>query len=227
MTMSLFDEVSLRTLEIEDIITVLKRMKKDVENNHAEDELLIHHQTASKMLSNLGVSLHSVEGEGARGRILAYMLKRVGEPLDGNTLRSVAGISEWPRRIRELRVEHGWKIKTQKTGRSDLPSGVYLLESGEQDEPHDRGISDQVRLAVLQRDQFRCQHSGCNWSLEDRTHGDPRYTIELHHVHEIADGGNNDAVNLVAVCNVHHKAIHSRCPAALAWLREWLIEQRE
>ncbi|MBO9428782.1 HNH endonuclease signature motif containing protein [Sulfitobacter sp. R18_1] len=220
-TGSLFGEDNLTKHHIEDIIRVLKRMSNKVDKGDLDADLLPDHQHATKLLSSLGMSLNGIDDKDARGRILSYFLQRIGQPIEGEALRTIAGISEWPRRIRELRVELGWKIKTQKTGRPDLPAGVYVLESAEQDEPHDRGISDQVRLEVLQRDQSRCQHPGCNWSTADRSEGDPRFTIELHHIHEIADGGSNEVENLISVCNVHHKAIHSRNPATLAWLREW------
>jgi 5-methylcytosine-specific restriction endonuclease McrA len=51
----------------------------------------------------------------ARDRLLAYFKAYPGIVLSGEELSVVAGISEWARRVRELRVELGWKIVTGVT----------------------------------------------------------------------------------------------------------------
>lgn len=68
---------------------------------------------ANYHLRDLGSSLIKDEQvESARDRILAYLRKYPGEVIHGDELMVVAGISEYARRIRELRVEHGWPIFT-------------------------------------------------------------------------------------------------------------------
>jgi biotin operon repressor len=52
----------------------------------------------------------SGRGQGARRRILAYLLEHVGEDVSGEQLAAVSGIQEWARRVRELRVEQGYNI---------------------------------------------------------------------------------------------------------------------
>jgi len=74
----------------------------------------------------------------AQERILAYMRLRLGEVVDKDELSGVAAIHEWPRRVRELRVEHGWPIASNET-REDLRPGEYVLE---QDEPNAELASD-------------------------------------------------------------------------------------
>jgi biotin operon repressor len=44
-------------------------------------------------------------GPGAKTRIRRYLEERVGEVVYGEELAAVAGISEWARRVRELREE--------------------------------------------------------------------------------------------------------------------------
>ena len=56
----------------------------------------------------------------ARNRILAYFLAYPRTILDEKELALVAGISEWARRVRELRIEHGWKIITGMTAKQML-----------------------------------------------------------------------------------------------------------
>lgn len=52
----------------------------------------------------------AIPGQGARRRILAYLLEHVGEDVSGEQLAAVSGIQEWARRVRELRVEEGYDV---------------------------------------------------------------------------------------------------------------------
>lgn len=68
---------------------------------------------AVHLFQKLGISLIDPSNRhSARFRILAYMKKYVGIVLSGEELSIVAGISEYARRVRELRVEYGWPILT-------------------------------------------------------------------------------------------------------------------
>ena len=67
-----------------------------------------------------------MSGTGARDKLRTYFLAHLGEVLDSDTLREVAGISEWARRVRELRNEEGYQILTHND-RSDLKPGQYVL----------------------------------------------------------------------------------------------------
>ncbi len=64
----------------------------------------------------------NVHGRPASGqdRVLQYLLRRVGKPVPRSELARVAGIAEWARRVRELRVEHGWPIVALQGGRAYL-----------------------------------------------------------------------------------------------------------
>jgi hypothetical protein len=66
---------------------------------------------AFRKLRDLGSSLlPTSEAGSARDRILAYLLKYPYQIVDGDELAVISGISEWARRVRELRVEFGWWI---------------------------------------------------------------------------------------------------------------------
>lgn len=66
---------------------------------------------AHRALSALGRdSLPAAYGTSARSRILAYLRAHTGQIVDSEELMIVGGISEYARRIRELRVEYGWPI---------------------------------------------------------------------------------------------------------------------
>lgn len=108
---------------------------------------------ANCLLRELGGSLIVADTRlSARDRILAYLRKHIGQVIDGDELMVVAGISEYARRIRELRVEHGWSILSGNTARDmreragidlselpceDLPPQMrpdqYLLQEDRQD----------------------------------------------------------------------------------------------
>ena len=62
-------------------------------------------------LRDLGSSLVDEEGaQSAKERILRYMLAYPMTPIDGDELMVVSGIGEWARRLRELRVQSGWRV---------------------------------------------------------------------------------------------------------------------
>lgn len=81
---------------------------------------------ASRVAHRLGLP------RGAKPRILFYLRSRVGVTVDKEELSGVSGIYEWARRVRELRVEDGWRISSDKT-RDDLRPGQYVLESTDPD----------------------------------------------------------------------------------------------
>jgi hypothetical protein len=51
------------------------------------------------------------EKSGARERLRKHFLLNIGRVMDSDELRAAAGnISEWARRVRELRTEEGFRI---------------------------------------------------------------------------------------------------------------------
>jgi hypothetical protein len=140
-------------------------------------------------------------------KIIEYFRKNVGEEITGEELKYLAkDKKEWARRVRELRTEQGWPIVTKNSGRQELAIGVYVLEEDRQTYEHDRHIPDPVRVAVLQRDGFKCVR--CGWNRSMLSPDDPRKMLELHHVRHHKDKGKNTAENLITLCNVHHDEEH-------------------
>ena len=140
-------------------------------------------------------------------KIIEYFRKNVGEEITGEELKYLAkDKKEWARRVRELRTEQGWPIVTKNSGRDDLAIGVYVLEEDRQTYEHDRTIPDPVRVAVLQRDGFKCVK--CGWNRSMLSPDDPRKFLELHHLRHHKDKGENTVENLITLCNVHHDGEH-------------------
>ena len=78
---------------------------------------------------------------GARARLRAHFLNNVGRVMGSAELREVAGgISEWARRIRELRTEEGYMILTHNDLAS-LKPGQYLLRDPKPQPAFERSIS--------------------------------------------------------------------------------------
>ena len=144
-----------------------------------------------------------------KDKIIEYFRKNVGEEITGEELKYLASDKkEWARRVRELRTEEGWPIATKNSGRVDLAVGVYVLEEDRQAYEHDRHIPDPVRVAVLQRDGFKCVE--CGWTRSMLSRDDPRKMLELHHKQHHKDKGENTVENLITLCNVHHDEMHRR-----------------
>lgn len=62
-------------------------------------------------LRDLGSSLiPKNQAPSARERIIAYLERYPRTVINGDELMVVSGISDWPRRVRELRVQFGWSI---------------------------------------------------------------------------------------------------------------------
>lgn len=66
---------------------------------------------AFESLRGLGKGLIPAElAASARDRILVYLQRYAMQVIEGDELLVVAGIGEWARRVRELRVQFGWSI---------------------------------------------------------------------------------------------------------------------
>lgn len=138
---------------------------------------------------------------GARERLRQYFGDHVGEVLDSDTLRGIAGTSEWARRVRELRDEEGYQILTHHD-RSDLRPGQYVLDSPALQPAYARGISKETRAVVLDRDGFTCQMCG---AVAGEPHQyDPNRRTRLHvgHIVDKSIGGTDDISNLRAICSI-------------------------
>ncbi len=142
------------------------------------------------------------ESTGARSRLRAHFLANLGRVMNADELREVAGgISEWARRVRELRTEEGYLILTHND-RSDLKPGEYLLETAKPEPAFSRNISKETRAFVLDRNGFTCQQCG---AVAGEPHPyDPTRKTRLHigHVIDKSMGGSDDASNLRALCSV-------------------------
>lgn len=143
----------------------------------------------------------SKTGKGARAKLREYFLKHVGKVLKSDELRKVAGVSEWARRVRELRNEEGLNIKTHND-LSELKPGQYKLVDLKPLPSFERGISKEVRAYVLDRNGYTCQMCGAV-AGEPHPYDKSRKTrLHIGHILDKSLGGSDEPNNLKAICSV-------------------------
>lgn len=139
---------------------------------------------------------------GSRAKLRAHFLANLGRIMEGSELRAVAGgISEWARRVRELRNEEGFQILTHHD-RADLKPGEYLLEVAKPQPAFARDVSKETRAFVLDRNGFTCQMCGAV-AGEPHPYDEKRKTrLHIGHVIDKSLGGSDETSNLKAICSV-------------------------
>lgn len=135
-------------------------------------------------------------------RIEALFRSRLGEIVTTKDIEYVAKISSGPRRVREMRTEHGLRIESHKDN-PNLHPGEYLLLDPESIPASERAVDARRRERILERDG----HASVLCGREpDRK---KRIWLEVDHIISLADGGGNDDDNLRTLCKVCHRAKRS------------------
>jgi hypothetical protein len=137
---------------------------------------------------------------GARDRIRDFFIANVGKVLTTQKIRKVGGISEYARRIRELRDEEGFQIKSH-VDRADLKPSEYILETLERKPVISRAISPQLRNEILERNGFTCQLCGAGPGDQDPFNPNRKVRLHVDHVKPISQGGTDDKTNLRVLCS--------------------------
>jgi len=141
------------------------------------------------------------KGQGSRTKLRDYFIENVGIVLDSDTLREIAGTSEWGRRVRELRNEEGMNIVTHND-RSTLKPGEYLLVDLKPVPFFERGISKETRAFVLDRNGFTCQMCGAAAGEPNPYDANRKTRLHIGHIIDKSMGGTDEPGNLRAICSV-------------------------
>jgi hypothetical protein len=162
----------------------------------------------------------------AKERIRQFFLANIGSVVTSIQVRNAAGasVSEWARRVRELREDEGWPILTHNDS-ADLIPGQYLLKEAPPEKSalkFSRPISARLRAEVLDRNGFTCQMCGLSPGEIDPS---TRRKVRLHigHIKDKSLGGKDELTNLRALCstcNQGAKNVTSEKPSAI-----WLLSQ--
>lgn len=143
-----------------------------------------------------------VRRKGARTKLREHFLSNLGRVMDSEELRKVAGnITEWARRVRELRTEEGYKIQTHND-RSDLRSGQYVLNDPKPQPALSRSISKEIRAFVLDRNGFTCQMCGAVAGEQHPYDLTRKTRLHIGHIIDKSQGGTDESTNLRALCSV-------------------------
>lgn len=163
---------------------------------------------------------------GSKERIRQFLLANVGQVVTAIQIRDAAGaeVSEWARRLRELRDEEGWPIRSHNDDAS-LKPGEYILESAppeKKDVAFARGISTKLRAEVLDRNGFTCQMCGLTPGDIDPETG-RKVRLHIGHTVDKSLGGRDELSNLRALCstcNQGAKNVTGEKPTGI-----WLLSQ--
>lgn len=136
----------------------------------------------------------------AKDRIRIFLENNVGKVVTTQQIREVAAISEYARRIRELRDEEGMQIRSH-VDRHDLKPGEYILVSLERTPSIERSISPQLRTDILERNGFTCQQCGAGPGDPDPSNPARKVRLHIDHIIPISQGGTNDRSNLRTLCS--------------------------
>jgi HNH endonuclease len=138
----------------------------------------------------------------ARNLLRAFFIANVGRVIDANELRVASGnISEWARRVRELRDEEGYKILSHND-RSDLKPGQYVLIDVKPQPAVSRDISKETRALILDRNGFTCQMCGAVAGEPHPFEHERKTRLHIGHIVDKTQGGSDDPSNLRALCSV-------------------------
>jgi hypothetical protein len=138
--------------------------------------------------------------KGSKRLVLEFLLENIGIVVEAKEIQSFAGgVSEWARRLRELRNEDGWQILSHKD-RADLKPGQYLLETKKRLPAFKRGISKETRAKVLERNGYTCQMCGVAAGDPDPLSSGRTVRLTMGHIIDKSKGGKDTLGNLRAVC---------------------------
>jgi len=136
----------------------------------------------------------------ARDRIRSFFEANLGKIVHTQQIREVAHISEYARRIRELRDEEGMQIKSH-VDRHDLKPGEYVLESLDRSPVINKGISLQLRNEILERNGYTCQLCGAGPGDIDPFNKNRNIRLHVDHILPKSQGGMEEKDNLRVLCS--------------------------
>ena len=161
----------------------------------------------------------------AKQRLREFFLGHIGEVVTSIQLRDAAGdVSEWARRVRELREDEKWPIITNNDS-DKLKPGEYLLAEAPPTATNitfARNISGRLRAEVLDRNGFTCQMCGLTPGDTDPNTG-RKVRLHIGHIVDKSIGGKVELSNLrtlCSTCNQGAKNVTTVKPPAI-----WLLSQ--
>jgi hypothetical protein len=142
----------------------------------------------------------SVRSRSGRDKLRAFFIANVGRTLTSHQLREVAGISEYARRIRELRDDEGMQIRTHRD-RSSLKPDEYILESLDLVPIANRRIPVHLSEAAFRRDGPRCRICGLGWRDKQSPSRGSGFRLYIDYINPLEEGGLQELENVGVLCS--------------------------
>ena len=139
-------------------------------------------------------------GNAARTKLRNFLKKNVGRVVGAEELQRVAGISEWARRVRELRNQEGLDIQTHND-RADLRPGQYILVGLKPKPSFGHGIPADQRTRILIRNGMTCQLCGIGAGEPYPDEPSKKARLHVDHIIPLSQGGTNMDGNLRSTCS--------------------------
>lgn len=161
--------------------------------------------------------------EGSKAKILNFLLLNKGRIIEAKEIQQASGnVSEWARRVRELRDEEGYQILTHKD-RADLKPGQYIIETDKRQPALPRNISKETRAFVLERNGYTCQMCGLAAGDIDPFNSARTVRLTMGHIIDKSKGGSDTSENLRAICTNCNEGLQNTAPPKPN--RIWLLSQ--
>ena len=163
----------------------------------------------------------------AKERLRRFFATHVGEVVTSQQLQQAAGpeVTEWARRVRELRGDEGWPIQTHLDDHGLKPGEYRLTGTPPSSPPYRFGpkISSRLRAQVLERNGYTCQMCGVGAGEPDDEN--PGRSIRLHvgHIIDRSHGGQDRLDNLRALCSTCNQGAKNLTQEPPRWT--WLLSQ--
>lgn len=166
------------------------------------------------------------KGSSAKSKIKDFFLRNINVVVSNREIQQAAGsgVTEWARRVRELREQEKWKIMTHNDLEALSPGQYMLIEKPPANPPiiFEDSISAKLRAEVFDRNGFTCQSCGlCPGDIDPYTNRKVR--LHVGHIKDRSLGGKAELSNLrtlCSTCNQGAKNITAVKPDAI-----WLISQ--
>src|SRR3989338_243602 len=152
----------------------------------------------------------------ARDIIRSFLEANVGKVVTTQQIRKIAKISEYARRIRELRDLEGMQIRSH-VDRHDLKPGEYVLEYLKRVPVIEHGISIRLRNDILERNGYTCQLCGNGPNDPDPFNLGRKVRLHIDHVVPASQGGSDTKDNLRVLCSIcNHTRANIQTPTESA-----------
>ena len=152
----------------------------------------------------------------AKERIKQFLLEHVGEVVTSHQIQQIAAPTvEWARRLREIRSDEGWDIRSHHDDQDLRPDQYRLaalpdVNAARVARP---AISARLRAQVLIRDGSTCQVCGRAAADDDEFNPGHKVRLTTGHMDDQIHGGEATLGNLRAECTLCNEGVRDLAPA--------------